>query len=82
MQKHFYELNGRVFKPYGEDRGVYFAYARPLDKWKETEGQFNELKEDFIIDECNMGKDPEKVLGPALEHELELPLASKGHTCL
>lgn len=23
MQKHFYELNGRVFKPYGEDREVY-----------------------------------------------------------
>ena len=76
MQKHFYELNGRVFKPYGEDREVYFAYARPLDKWKETEAQFNELKEDFIIDECNMGKDPEKVLRPALEHELGLPLAS------
>ena len=76
MQKHFYELNGRVFKPYGDDREVYFAYARPLDKWKETEAQFNELKEDFIIDECNMGKDPEKVLRPALEHELGLPLAS------
>ena len=76
MQKHFYEMNGRVFKPYGEDREVYFAYARPLDKWTETEGQFNELKQDFIIDKCNMGKDPEKVLKPAVEKEMEQPLDS------
>lgn len=76
MQKHFYELNGRVFKPYGEDREVYFAYARPLDKWTETEGQFNELKQDFIIDKCNMGKDPEKVLKTAVEQEMEQPLDS------
>ena len=76
MQKHFYELNGRVFKPYGEDREVYFAYARPYAKWKETETQFNELKEDFIIDECNMGKDPEKILQPSVEKELALPMVS------
>ena len=74
MQKHFYELNGRVFKPYGEDREMYFAYARPLDKWKETEAQLQELQESFIIDECNMGKDPEKVLSPSVEKEFALPL--------
>ena len=74
MQKHFYELNGRVFKPYGEDRDVYFAYARPLDKWKETEVQLQELQDSFVIDECNMGKDPEKVLLPSVEKEFSLPL--------
>lgn len=76
MQKHFYELNGRVFKPYGEDREVYFAYARPYAKWKETEEQFNELKADFIIEECNMGKDPQKVLQPSVEKELKQPMVS------
>lgn len=76
MQKHFYELNGRVFKPYGEDREVYFAYARPYAKWKETEKQFNELKADFIIEECNMGKDPQKVLQPSVEKELKQPMVS------
>ena len=74
MQKHFYELNGRVFKPYGEDRDVYFAYARPLDKWEETNAQLQELQESFVIDECNMGKDPEKVLLPSVEKEFSLPL--------
>ena len=70
MQKHFYELNGRVFKPYGEGREMYFAYARPLDKWAETEGQFHELEQDFVIEECNMGKDPKVVLGSSVEKEL------------
>lgn len=70
MQKHFYELNGRVFKPYGEGREMYFAYARPLDKWAETENQFHELEQDFVIEECNMGKDPKVVLGSTVEKEL------------
>lgn len=76
MQKHFYELNGRVFKPYGEGRDVYFAYARPLEKrkWEETEHQFQELKKDFIIKECNMGKDPKVVLKPSMDKELNQPV--------
>ena len=76
MQKHFYELNGRVFKPYGEDREVYFAYARPQDKLKETEEQFNELKANFIIEECKMGSDPKEKLKFSVEKELKLPMVS------
>lgn len=36
FQQHFYELNGRVFQPYGENREMYFAYARPKRKLAET----------------------------------------------
>ena len=32
LQQHFYELNGRVFQPYGEERSMFFAYARPAKK--------------------------------------------------
>ena len=74
MQKHFYELNGRVFKPYGEGRDVYFAYARPQDKMEETQQQYDELKKDFFIEECNMGKDPKMVLKPSMDEELCKPV--------
>ena len=38
LQQHFYELNGRVFQPYGEERMTYFAYARPAKNavWDKT----------------------------------------------
>lgn len=71
MQKHFYELNGRVFKPYGEGRDIYFAYARPLEKWEETEEQFNALRQDFVIEKCNMGNDPKEVLRASMEKALD-----------
>lgn len=76
LKKHFYDLNGRIFQPYGEDRKIYFAYARPNDSFEKTEGQYNELSDYFLIDKCSMGQDPEKVLQPKIEEELQKPIAS------
>ncbi len=76
MRQHFYELNGRVFQPYGEDRNMYFAYARPIEKLVETQSQFDELKKYFVIDECEMGKDPQAVLGNAIQQEMQKPIAT------
>lgn len=76
LQQHFYELNGRVFQPYGEERKIYFAYARPTTKLKETQGQFEELSKHFIIKECRMGKDPQEALKLDFEKELQQPLIS------
>lgn len=47
LQQHFYELNGRVFQPYGENREMYFAYARPQKRLAETAKQFEELNKVF-----------------------------------
>lgn len=76
MQQHFYELNGRVFQPYGEDREMYFAYARPKDpaKWANTQHQYDMLEKAFVIDECAMGEDPEVKLGRKVETELQQPV--------
>ena len=74
LQQHFYELNGRVFQPYGKDRITYFAYARPAKKMEETQSQYNELEKYFIIQPCNMGEDPQNVLKKNLEEELEKPI--------
>lgn len=76
LQQHFYELNGRVFQPYGEDRTMYFAYARPQKKLTETQGQYEELKKYFVIEECGMGKDPHEVLKADIEQELQHPIVS------
>ena len=76
LQQHFYELNGRVFQPYGEERNVYFAYARPKKKYAETQSQFDDLSKYFIIDECNMGEDPEVKLRSGIEQELTLPITT------
>lgn len=76
LKKHFYDLNGRVFQPYGEDRKIYFAYARPNDGFEKTEGQYNELSDYFLIEKCSMGKDPEKVLKVKIEKELQKPIVS------
>ncbi|MBR6417350.1 MAG: hypothetical protein IKS36_00945, partial [Bacteroidales bacterium] len=76
MQQHFYELNGRVFQPYGEDRTMYFAYARPAKKLEETQSQYNELKKYFIIQPCSMGQDPQDVLKTDIEQELKKPIAT------
>lgn len=76
LQQHFYELNGRVFQPYGEDRTIYFAYARPQKKLAETHGQYEELKKYFVIKECLMGKDPLEVLKADIEQELQQPVAT------
>ena len=75
LQQHFYELNGRVFQPYGEGRMTYFAYARPTKNMEKTQAQYDELSRYFIIDECGMGKDPQDVLKPAIEQELQKPIA-------
>ena len=75
LQQHFYELNGRVFQPYGEERRMYFAYARPVENLGDTQRQFDDLSRYFIIDECGMGKDPECVLKPAIKQELQQPVA-------
>lgn len=67
LKKHFYDLNGRVFQPYGEDRKIYFAYARPNDGFEKTKGQYETLSEHFIITECKMGNDPEEAIKKAIE---------------
>lgn len=74
LQQHFYELNGRVYQPYGENRQMYFAYARPLKKMEETQTQFYELSKVFNMEECHMGEDPRKVLRPQVEVELQQPV--------
>ena len=76
LQQHFYELNGRVFQPYGEDRETYFAYARPKDeaKWADTQRQYDILAKAFVIDVCNMGDDPEVVLSQKMDAELQQPV--------
>ena len=75
LQQHFYDLTGRVFQPYGEDRMMYFAYARPQKKLAETQGQYEELKKYFVIEECRMGRDPHEVLKADIEQELQQPMA-------
>ena len=76
LRQHFYELNGRVFQPYGEERSMFFAYARPAKKLSETQGQFDELSKYFVIQPCNMGQDPLKVLRSDIEKELKQPVAT------
>lgn len=76
LQQHFYELNGRVFQPYGEDRTTYFAYARPIKNWERTQQQYDELSNYFNIRECSMGKDPQTVLKSDIEQELQKPVIS------
>ena len=75
LQQHFYELNGRVFQPYGEERTTYFAYARPTNNMEKTQTQYDELSRYFIIEECGMGQDPQNVLKTAIEQELQKPIA-------
>jgi hypothetical protein len=74
LRQHFYELNGRVFQPYGEGREMYFAYARSISKWEQTQSQYDELEKAFVIKECGMGKDPQVVLMPTLEKEMLKPV--------
>lgn len=74
LQQHFYELNGRVFQPYGEERSMFFSYARPSKKMAETQGQYDELAKYFIIQPCNMGQDPLNILKTELERELKQPV--------
>ena len=76
LRQHFYELNGRVFQPYGEERSMFFAYARPAKKLSETQVQYDELSKYFVIQPCNMGQDPLKVLRPDIEKELEQPVTT------
>ena len=73
LQQNFYELNGRVFQPYGEGREMYFAYARPKEhtKWEETQRQYDILSKAFVIEECDMGNDPKAVLGQKVEAEMQ-----------
>lgn len=74
LQQHFYELNGRVFQPYGEERMTYFAYARPTKNMERTQAQYDELSRYFVIEKCGMGQDPQTVLKPAIEQELRQPV--------
>lgn len=82
LQQHFYELNGRVFQPYGEERITYFAYARPTAKMKETQAQYDELEKFFVIKECAMGADPQKVLKEEVEKELKKPIHTSQYLTL
>ena len=75
LQQHFYELNGRVFQPYGEERMTYFAYARPAKNLEKTQAQYDELSRYFVIEKCGMGQDPQDVLKPVIEQELLQPVA-------
>ncbi len=74
LQQHFYELNGRIFQPYGEERITYFAYARPTKKLKETQTQYDELSKYFVIEKCGMGQDPKEILKKDVEKELDKPI--------
>ena len=74
LQQHFYELNGRVFQPYGEERMTYFAYARPTKNLEKTQAQYDELSKYFVIQPCSMGQDPQSVLKPAIEQDLQRPV--------
>ena len=74
LQQHFYELNGRVFQPYGEERMTYFAYARPTKNLERTQAQYDELSRYFVIEKCGMGQDPQEVLKPAIDRELQQPV--------
>ena len=74
LQQHFYELNGRIFQPYGEERATYFAYARPAKNLENTKGQYDELSQHFVIEKCDMGKDPQEVLKEKVEKELQKPV--------
>lgn len=76
LQQHFYELNGRVFQPYGEGRELYYAYARPKEKhkWMETQSLYDMLSKAFVIKECTMGNDPEEVLVEPIRIELQQPV--------
>lgn len=76
LKQHFYELNGRVFQPYGENREMFFAYARQRSNFANTEQQYKELKKHFIIDECGMGKDPQTILQSQIEQEIQKPVSS------
>ncbi len=76
LHQHFYELNGRVFQPYGEERSMFFAYSRPAKKLSETQGQYDELSKYFVIQPCNMGQDPQEVLRSDIKQELEQPIAT------
>ena len=75
LQQHFYELNGRVFQPYGEERMTYFAYARPAKNLEKTQAQYDELSRYFVIEKCGMGQDPQEVLKPEIDQELKQPVA-------
>ena len=74
MQQHFYELNGRVFQPYGEERVTYFAYARPTKNLERTRAQYDELSRYFVIEKCGMGQDPQDVLNYAIQQEWQKPV--------
>ena len=76
LQQHFYELNGRVFQPYGEDREMYFAYARPLKNLRGTQLQFDDLSKYFVITECGMGKDPKEELKSEVAAEMNKPIVT------
>lgn len=76
LQQHFYELNGRVFQPYGENREVFFAYARPQKDLRKTQQQFDELSKYFVIAECSMGKDPQERLKDEIDQELQKSMDS------
>lgn len=74
LQQHFYELNGRVFQPYGEERMTYFAYARSKHNLDKTKAQYEKLAQYFIIKKCDMGQDPQSILKETIENELQKPL--------
>ncbi len=76
LQQHFYELNGRVFQPYGEERRVYFAFAMSSDRDSNTDPQYKELEKYFHIEECKMGKDPQEALKIKIEAEIQQPIAA------
>ncbi|MCQ2198326.1 MAG: restriction endonuclease [Paludibacteraceae bacterium] len=69
IRMHFYELNGRVFKPYGESRGTFLAFAGALDGSGQLKDESRELKDmlakHFYIAKCDMGEDPEDKINEA-----------------
>ena len=78
LQQHFYELNGRVFQPYGKERSMFFAYAQTKDEAKQSQvqAQYDELSKYFIIKECNMGQDPQEIFREDIEQDLVQSVAT------
>ncbi len=75
LKQNFYQLNGRVFRPYGQDREVYYAFAMP-SRMEGTEAGLRklcELRKYFHVEHCNMGNDPQEVLQTQVSQEMQAP---------
>lgn len=75
LKQNFYQLNGRMFRPYGQEREVYYAFAMPnsMEGTEVGQHQLEELRKYFHIEKCNMGSDPHDVLQSQILQEMQTP---------